>query len=64
MLRLFQKTMLGNISDSNVQVKDIHGVEVLVLVLIVALVIVIGILPNMLLHISEASVSQLLQQIK
>ncbi|MVZ66764.1 NADH-quinone oxidoreductase subunit M [Sphingobacterium sp. DK4209] len=64
MLRLFQKTMLGNISDSNVQVKDINGVEVLVLVLIVALVIVIGILPNMLLNISEASVSQLLQQIK
>ncbi|WKK58463.1 NuoM family protein [Sphingobacterium sp. BN32] len=64
MLRLYQKTMLGNISDTNMVVTDIKGVEVLVLVLIVALVILIGILPNMLLNISEASVNQLLQQIK
>ena len=64
MLRLFQKTMLGNISETNMAVTDIKGVEVLVLVLIVALVILIGILPNMLLNISEASVNQLLQQIK
>jgi len=64
MLRLFQKTMLGNISETNMVVTDIKGVEVLVLVLIVALVILIGILPNMLLNISEASVNQLLQQIK
>ncbi len=64
MLRLFQKTMLGNISETNMVVTDVKGVEVLVLVLIVALVILIGILPNMLLNISEASVNQLLQQIK
>jgi len=64
MLRLFQKTMLGNISETHMVVTDIKGVEVLVLVLIVALVILIGILPNMLLNISEASVNQLLQQIK
>ncbi|MCT1523598.1 complex I subunit 4 family protein [Sphingobacterium hotanense] len=64
MLRLFQKTMLGNISETNMVVTDIKGVEVLALVLIVTLVILIGILPNMLLNISEASVNQLLQQIK
>ncbi len=64
MLRLFQKTMLGNISETNMVVTDIKGVEVLVLILIAALVILIGILPNMLLNISEASVNQLLQQIK
>ena len=64
MLRLFQKTMLGNISDIHIVVTDIKGVEVFVLVLIAALVILIGVVPNMLLNLSEASVNQLLQQIK
>lgn len=63
-LRLFQKTMLGNISDIHIVVTDIKGVEVFVLVLIAALVILIGVVPNMLLNLSEASVNQLLQQIK
>lgn len=64
MLRLFQKTMLGQINDSHVHVADIKGYEVVVLSIIVILIILIGVLPNGLLHLSEASVSQLLQQIK
>jgi len=64
MLRLFQKTMLGQINDNQVQVKDVSGYEVLVLSIIVILIILIGVLPNGLLQLSEASVSQLLQQIK
>lgn len=64
MLRLYQKTMLGQINDNQTQVKDISGYEVVLLSIIVILVILIGVLPNSLLHLSEASVSQLLQQIK
>ncbi len=64
MLRLYQKTMLGTIHDTHSGVSDIKGTEVLVLGIIVLLVLIIGILPNYLLHLSEASVSQLLQQIK
>lgn len=64
MLRFFQKTMLGEIKDNNVAVTDVRGYEVLILGVIVILVILIGVLPNGLLHLSEASVSQLLQQIK
>ena len=64
MLRFYQKTMLGQINDNQVQVKDISGYEVILLSIIVILVILIGVLPNGLLHLSEASVSQLLQQIK
>ena len=64
MLRLFQKTMLGQINDSHVHVADIKDYEVVVLSIIVILIILIGVLPNGLLHLSEASVSQLLQQIK
>lgn len=64
MLRLYQKTMLGQINDNQTQLKDIFGYEVVLLSIIVILVILIGVLPNSLLHLSEASVSQLLQQIK
>ncbi|MGJ1205917.1 complex I subunit 4 family protein [Sphingobacterium lactis] len=64
MLRLFQKTMLGQIDAKHVSVADISGYEFLVLGLIVILVVVIGILPNGLLHLSEASVTNLIQQVK
>ncbi len=64
MLRLFQKTMLGNLNVAYQQVSDVKGIEVLVLLIISILVIVLGVFPNELLHLSEASVGQLLQQIK
>lgn len=64
MLRFYQKTMLGPINDGHMSVKDVSGYEVLVLSILVILIILIGVLPNGLLHLSEASVTQLLENIK
>ncbi len=64
MLRFFQKAMLGTSQKDVLNIQDVRGYEALLLIIISALVIIIGIFPNCLLHLSEASVSQLLQQIK
>lgn len=64
MLRFYQKTMLGELNSSYTEVKDIRGHELVVLGIVVILVIVIGIVPNYLLQLSEPSVNGLLQQIK
>lgn len=64
MLRFFQKSMLGQRTEQQGVIKDIHGHELVLLSIIVILVIVIGVLPNGLLQLSEGSVSQLLLQIK
>ena len=63
MLRLFQKTMLGPLELKYADVKDIKGYEVLLLGVVVILIIVIGVYPNALLRLSEASVTRLVQQI-
>src|SRR5690606_22380252 len=63
MLRLFQKTMLGPLDPKYVDVRDIKGHEVLLLGVVVILIIVIGVYPNALLRLSEASVTRLVQQI-
>ncbi len=63
MLRLFQKTMLGPLDTKYAVIKDIKGYEMLVLGVIVVLIIAIGIYPNALLQLSEASVTHLVQQI-
>lgn len=64
MLRFYQKTMLGQATNERLIVTDIKGHELLVLGIVVLLIVLIGVLPNGLLHLSEASVSNLLQQIK
>ncbi|MGN0003733.1 MAG: NuoM family protein [Sphingobacterium composti] len=64
MLRLFQKSMLGTVDSSYVKVTDVKGAEVLVLVIICALIIALGIFPNSILKLSEASVTQLVQSVK
>ncbi|GAA4145134.1 NADH-quinone oxidoreductase subunit M [Sphingobacterium kyonggiense] len=64
MLRFYQKTMLGQSVSSIANISDIKGFELLLLIIISLFVLLIGILPNGLLHLSEASVTQLLQQIK
>ncbi|MGO1597550.1 MAG: NADH-quinone oxidoreductase subunit M, partial [Sphingobacteriaceae bacterium] len=64
MLRFYQKTMLGQPASERLVLADIRGHELLVLGIVVVLIILIGIFPNSLLHLSEASVSNLLQQIK
>lgn len=64
MLRLFQKSMLGPLNANYAEVKDASGTEVLVLVIVSALIIYLGIFPNGLLKLSEASVTQLIQSVK
>ncbi len=63
MLRLYQKTMLGETPEHNARFKDIAGTEILVLGIIVLLVVGIGVYPKPLLHLSEAAVSQLINQV-
>lgn len=64
MLRLYQKTMLGPIDARYFELTDIKGYEVIILVIISCFVIYLGVFPNSLLRLSEASVAQLLQQVK
>ncbi|TDQ73380.1 complex I subunit 4 family protein [Sphingobacterium yanglingense] len=64
MLRLFQRTMLGTGSESNSAISDIKGHEIVVLFIVAAVVLYLGVFPNGLLHLSEASVTQLLEQVK
>lgn len=64
MLRLYQKTMAGPLGDQQVAVVDIKGNEMVLLAIVLVLIVLIGVWPNGLLHLSEASVSNLLQQIK
>lgn len=64
MLRLYQKTMAGPLGDQQVAVVDIKGHEMVLLAIVLVLIVLIGVWPNGLLHLSEASVSNLLQQIK
>jgi NADH-quinone oxidoreductase subunit M len=63
MLRLFQKSMLGPLNPKFAEVADIKGHELLVLGIVVLLILAIGIYPNALLQLSEASVTQLIQQV-
>lgn len=64
MLRLFQRTMLGVGQERRDVIVDIKGHEVVVLVIVAFGIIYLGVFPNGLLHLSEASVTQLLQQVK
>lgn len=64
MLRLYQKTMLGeNSAVTNIQVQDLRGSEVVVFVILVIFVIGIGVYPQPLLNVSEAAVTDLINQI-
>jgi NADH-quinone oxidoreductase subunit M len=55
--------MLGKTNELTIGFEDIKGSETLVLVIICALVIVLGVYPKPILHLSEASVQQLLEQV-
>lgn len=59
MLRLYQKTMLGTISERTSTFADISGVELYTLIIISGLIIYLGIFPNSLLHISSESLAVL-----
>lgn len=64
MLRLYQRTMLGELAEQQVSVVDIKGHELVLLTIISILIVYLGIFPNGLLHLSEASVLQILQEVK
>lgn len=64
MLRLYQKTMLGPLSDRFQQVWGLENHELIVLVAVVTVTLFLGVIPNAILDLSEASVVSLLNQIK
>ena len=63
MLRMYQKVMLGQTNELTITFTDIKGTEKIVLYTICALVIVMGVYPKPILHISQAAVQQLLEQV-
>ena len=63
MLRMYQNEMLGKTNTLTITFADIQGTEKLVLYIICALIIILGIYPKPLLHITEASVQHLLEQV-
>ncbi|RAJ27065.1 complex I subunit 4 family protein [Pedobacter cryoconitis] len=63
MFRLYQNIMLGKTNDLTAGFADIKGTEQIVLVIICTLIIVLGVYPKPILHLSEASVQQLLEQV-
>ena len=63
MFRLYQNIMLGKTNELTAGFADIKGTEQIVLVIICALIIVLGVYPKPILHLSEASVQQLLEQV-
>lgn len=63
MLRSYQNIMLGTSNALTSTFKDISGIDFLVLAIICALIIVMGVYPKPIQHLTEASVNQLLIQI-
>lgn len=63
MFRMYQKVMLGEVNERTSIFKDLDGTEMSVLLIISMLVIVIGVYPQPILHISEAAISNLLDQV-
>ena len=63
MLRTYQNVMLGKTNSLTITFTDIQGTEKLVLYIICALIIVLGVYPKPLLHLTEASVQHLLEQV-
>jgi NADH-quinone oxidoreductase subunit M len=63
MLRMYKKVMQGETNVLTALFADIKGSEILVLSIICGLIIIIGIYPQPILHISEASVTNLIQTV-
>ena len=62
MLRMYKTVMQGETNALTAVFADISGSEKLVLGIICALIIIIGIYPQPILHISDAAVKQLVDQ--
>ena len=63
MFRMYQKVMLGTTNDLTITFTDIKGTEKIVLYTICVLIVAMGVYPKPILHLSEASVQQLLEQV-
>ena len=63
MLRMYKNVMQGQLNELTSTFKDIRGSEMMVLSIICALIIVIGVYPQPILHISEAAVNGLISQV-
>jgi NADH-quinone oxidoreductase subunit M len=63
MLRMYQNIMLGSTNELTVNFTDIKGSEQVVLYIICALIIILGVYPKPVLHLSEAAVQQLIDQV-
>ncbi len=63
MLRLYQRTMLGQVTDRTANFSAINRTEWLVLVIVAVLVVGIGVYPKPLLQLSEAAVVDLIEQV-
>ncbi|MBC7418023.1 MAG: NADH-quinone oxidoreductase subunit M, partial [Pedobacter sp.] len=63
MFRMYQKSMLGKTNTLTLGMTDIKGSEKWVLYSICILVIAIGVYPKPILHLTEASVQHLLEQV-
>jgi NADH-quinone oxidoreductase subunit M len=63
LLRMYQNVMLGKTNELTVKFTDIKGSEQVVLYIICAMVIGLGVYPKPILHLSEASVQHLIEQV-
>jgi NADH-quinone oxidoreductase subunit M len=64
MLRLMQGSMFGESNDITAKFKDVSGSEVAVLLPIAAVVLIMGLFPNVFLKITEPAVNSILQMMK
>lgn len=63
MLRMYQRVMLGVTNEETAAFSDLDTTERSVLLIICTLIILIGVYPQPILHISEAAISNLLEQV-
>lgn len=64
MLRLMQRSMFGESNDVTAKFKDVSGSEIAVLLPIAAVILVMGLFPNVFLKITEPAVNSILQLMK
>jgi NADH-quinone oxidoreductase subunit M len=60
MLRMYQRVMLGEANNLTNSFKDINGNEKTILYIVVLLVVVMGVMPNTILSISDAAIQNLI----
>ncbi len=63
MLRMYQRAMLGVTNERTTGFVDLDSTEKSILIVISVLIIVMGVFPQPILHISEAAITNLLEQV-